>query len=553
MNKRFILLLVGLLAFMLVFAACRRDDDDEGDTPAVVEPGQPTPPPVAPPAATPVPTPPPAVATAQTHIEILVPSIAVSMDPIGSNDSASAEFSRLVYQTLFRLDYGTFAPFPTVLVENFEFDGPQILHLTIAQGITFQNGDPLTAHDVAFSLTEAGASLEMAIIFDVIDHAVAHNDTDVTLYLEIPFAPILSHLAHPGGSIRPMNFINANGLDYFRANPVGSGAFQLYEFVVGSHYTLHRFDNYSGDRTLIETITFRVVPESSVRVMEVAAGHADVGLGILPADRAAAEANPDLNTLVFDTMGVDLVWINCMPGDIHPIRDHNPLANPLVRQALNYAIDTEAIVNLVWLGVGAVSHTPLPPDAWGFTPVAPFTTDINRARELLTEAGYYPGGFHIEIWWNTPNAARQQAAEMIGFALTPLNITSDIVTLEWGEYLERGGNGEHDLMILGWTTVTGDADYGLYPLFHSANFGMPGNRSFWYSPELDALLEAGRRETNPVARAAIYAEVLQLLRANPPVIMLRSGGHVVVKNPRLRNVHMNPTLSHNWATAYFVD
>ena len=550
MKKRLILLLAALVAVILVVAACARD---EAPPPAPVD----TPPPAAAdPTPTPAPeavaTPPPAIATTQYDLVLLTGAIAVSMDPIGSNDSASAEFSRLVYQTLFRLDYGTFEPHPTVLVEDFWFDGPQILHLTIAEGITFHNGDPLTAHDVAFSLTAAGASVEMAIIFDIIDHAVAHNDTDVTLYLEIPFAPILAHLAHPGGSIRPMNYINTHGIDHFRANPVGSGAFQLVEFVVGSHYTLERFPNYSGTPTVIETITFRIVPESAVRVMEVAAGHADVGLGILPADRIAAQANPNLNTTVFDTMGVDLVWINCMPSHLHPRRDHNPLANPLVRQALNYAIDTEAIVNLVWLGVGAVAHTPLPPGAWGFTPVAPFTTDINRARQLLTEAGYYPRGFHIEIWWNTPNVMRQQAAEMIGFALRPLNITSDIITLEWGECLERGGRGEHDLMILGWTTVTGDADYGLYPLFHSSNFGMPGNRSFWHSPELDALLEAGRAETNPVARAQIYADALRLIRENPPVIMLRSGGQVVVKNPRLRNVQLNPTLSHNWATAYFV-
>ena len=502
--------------------------------------------------ATPVPTPPPAMAVAQSHIEILTPSIAVSMDPIGSNDSASAEFSRLVFQTLFRLDYATFAPFPTVLVENYEFDGPQTLRLTIREGITFQNGDRLTAHDVAFSLTEAGASAAMAIFFDVISHAVAHNDREVTLYLGIPFAPILHHLSHPGASIVPMNYIQRFGREHFRANPIGSGAHMLHEFVVGSHFTLVRFPNYSGHRSLIETITFRVVPEPSVRLMEVSAGNADVALGVHPADVAAARADPNVNLHVFDTMGIDLVWINSLPGHLHPRRDHNPLANPLVRQALNYAIDTETIISLVWQGVGAASHTALPPNAWGFAEQPPYTTDINRARELLRQAGYYPQGFHIEIWWNIPNVQRQQMAEMIGFALTPLNITANIIGLEWGEYLERGNAGEHDLMILGWSTVTGDADFGLFPLFHSSNFGAAGNRSFMYHPRLDFLLEQGRAVTNQERRLSVYAEALQIIRDYAPVIMLRSGGQAVAVNPRMRNFVLNPALHHNWATVYFV-
>ena len=546
MNKRIILLLVGLLALMTVFAACSNVEDDTGtdvvpqDVTATLTPE-------------PIVTPRVPTETAQTHIEILTGNNVFSMDPIGSNDQFTAEFSRLVYQTLFRLDYGTFAPYPTVLVEHYEFDGPQILHLTIAEGITFHNGDPLTAHDVSFSLTAAGASLEMAPIFDVIDHAVAHNDTEVTLYLEIPFAPILAHLAHPGGSIRPMNYIQTHGLEHFRANPVGSGAFQFVEFVAGNHWTMERFPYYSGIMPVIETITFRVVSEPPVRLMEVSAGNADVALFVAPELIARADADPNVNLMRRPSMGVDFVWINCMPGDVHPRRDHNPLANPLVRQALNYAVDTEAIVNLVFQGTGFVTQSALPPGAWGFAEQPPFTTDINRARELLTEAGYYPGGFHIEIWWNSPNTQLRRIAEMIGFSLAPLNIRSDIIALDWTSYLERSGAGEHDLMIIGWTTVTGDADYGLYPLFHSSNFGMPGNRSFWYSPELDALLEAGRAETNPVVREQIYADALRIIRENSPVIMLRGTETLVAVNSRMRNVVLNPTLSHNWATAYFVD
>ena len=542
MKKRWIVLLAALLVLTLAMTACRGDDDDgPGAVTETPAPATPTPAP-----ATPTPAPavvaPPAV-TAQTHLEILVGAIAVSMSPIGSNDSASAEFSRLVYQTLFRLDYDTFEPVME-LATSFSFVDAQTVNISVREGVTFHNGDPLTAHDVAFSLTAAGNSVEMAIIFDVIDRAVAHNDTDLTLYLNIPFAPIIAHLAHPGGSIVPMNLIETIGWDEFAQNPIGSGPWMLREFVPGSHYDLVRFEGYTGNMPALETIRFRVVPDASIRLIEVSSGTADVAIAIAPADIVGAEADPDVTLMRQPSMGIDIIWMNTQRPYLN---------NPLVRQAINYAFDTEAVVNLVFLGAGTVNHTALPHGAWGRVEQPPFTTDINRARELLTEAGYYPGGFSIEVWWNTPNAQRQQIAEMMQHALSPLNINVEVVTMEWGEYLERSGAGEHDMLILGWTTVTGDADYGLYPLFHSSNFGPPGNRGFLYHPELDRLLEEGRAEVNPVARAAIYAEILAILRQEAPIVMLRSGEALVAVNPNMRNMRLNPTLSHNWSTVYFVD
>ena len=551
MKKRLILLLVALVAVMLVVVACAADDpappaaDPAPPAQEAAAGGEVTEDPVAP------------EATVQTHLEVLVPSIAVSMDPVGSNDSASAEFSRLVYQTLFRLDYNTFEPL-FELATSYEFEGPQTLHLSIREGVTFHNGDPLTAHDVAFSLTRAGASVEMEIIFGIIDYAEAHNDTDLTLHLNIPFAPILRHLAHPGGGVVPMNHFNDVGEEAFRASPVGSGQFMFVDFVVGSHYDLARFDDYSGVMPVLETIRFRVVPEPSVRLIEVSDGTADVALGIAPADIVVAEADPNVNFMRRLSMGIDLIWFNTL--EEHPMRRNddgtyevNPLANPLVRQAINYAFDTEAVVANVFLGAGAINHTALPPGAFGFVEQPPFDTNLDRARELLEEAGF-ADGFETNIWWNAGNPQRETIAQMMQFALAPLGIDVTIETLEWGDYLQRSGEGrEHDMLILGWITVTGDGDYGLFPLFHSDNFGMPGNRGFLYSPELDALLLAGREELSEAGRLAIYAEALAYLRQNAPIVMLRSGEALVAVNPNLRNVVLNPTLSHNWGTAYFVD
>ena len=492
-------------------------------------------------AATPVPQEPVVpIVQAQTHLEVLVPTLAVSMDPIGSFDTASAEFARLVFQTLFRLDYDSFRPIPE-LATHYRFVDTQTLRITVREGVTFHNGDLLSAHDVAFSLNAAGTSAEMSPLFGMIETAVAHSESELTLYLGIPFAPILHHLAHPGASIVPMNHIGRVGRNAFAQSPVGSGAFEFVNIVVGEHYNLRRFNNYSGNLPTLETITFRVEPDPSVRLMRVSSGHADVAIGVAPFDLVAAEADSNVTLMRRKTMGVDFIWMNTS-------RPH--LNNPLVRQAINYAFDTEAVVNLVFHGLGEASHTALAPEVFGFSEQQPFTTDINRARELLMQAGYYPGGFNIEILWNIPNTQRQQMAYMLQHALRPLNINATVAGLEWGEYLHRIGAGEFDLIFLGRIAVTADADYGLYPMFHSGNFGAAGNFGFFHHPRLDALLEQGRAETNDARRLAVYSEALRIIRNYAPIMVLRSGEIAVAVNPNLSNVVLSPMLYHNWGTAF---
>ena len=267
-------------------------------------------------------------------------------------------------------------------------------------------------------------------------------------------------------------------------------------------------------------------------------------MAIAIADINVAETDPNVNLMRRATMGMDLIWMNTQRPHLNDWR---------VRQAINYAFDTEAVMNIVFMGAGRINHTPLPHGVFGFAEQPPFTFYPDRARELLQEAGFYPRGFDLEIWWNVPNAQRREVAEVMQFFLAPLNINVEVIGMEWGDYLQRSGDGEHDMMILGWTATTGDADDVLYPLFHSDNFGMPGNRGFLYNPELDRLIETGRTELDENRRKAIYAEALALLRHEAPIVMLRTGEALVAVSPNMRNMTLSPLLHHNWGTVYFVD
>jgi peptide/nickel transport system substrate-binding protein len=168
----------------------------------------------------------------------------------------------VVYSTLFRQDYVTFDTIPHLAV-NYEMRDPQTLFVEIQRGVTFHNGDPLTAHDVAFSLPRAAQSPDAAPILGMISHAEVIDNYSLTIHTHMPFAPLARHLAHPAASIVPMNLINQIGDEAFAQNPVGSGPFMFYDLVIGDQSVKVRFDDYWGTPTAIERLVYRVVPDPS--------------------------------------------------------------------------------------------------------------------------------------------------------------------------------------------------------------------------------------------------------------------------------------------------
>ena len=488
--------------------------------------------------------------TAQDTIRILSASMPVSLTPWGSNDSASSEVNKQIYSHLFVLDYNTFEVVPERGLAV-EWDQPDAMttNIRIREGVVFHNGQPLTAHDVAFSLRAGGESPHSEAFLGMIADAVAHDNYNLTVYTEMPFAPIIRHLAHTAAGIVPENVYTALGTDAFSDNPIGSGPFMFDSLHPGDRVELVGNPHYWGNVPVLERLIYQVVPDAGVRLAEVQAGTADIALAINPADVPVAEGSPYSQVIRRLNLSTTYIGFNATAPHI---------SNPLVRQAINYAVDSRAIVDMVFMGTNAPVDGPLAPIVWGFSPQEPFDVNLERARELLIEAGYNPnpgepGGFSTTIWYNIPNQQREQIAEMVAFTLASLNIQAEVVGMEWASYLQETEQGNHDMFILGWVSVTGDADYGLFPTFHSSNFGPGGNRTFWYFPALDALLEEGRSEVDPSRRLEIYAEAQRMIRDNAPWIFLAQGETLIAANPNLRGFVINPAGHHAYAPAWFAE
>jgi peptide/nickel transport system substrate-binding protein len=436
--------------------------------------------------------------------------------------------------------YDTFEVYENLAIEWSTPDA-YTTHLTLRPGVYFTDGSYLDAYAAAFSLNRAAGMGGIAAITGMIDHAVATGDYTLTVVTEVPFAPILRHLAHPAASIISMEHYLAVGDAGFRDHPVGSGMFKFEAWDLGDRITLVRNDDWWGELPLIETVTWRQVPDAATRLIEVSTGGADIALGIAAPDLAVADADPNVVLRRRITLGNDYIGMNATAPYLSDYR---------IRQAINYALNTDVIVNHVWMGLGTPARGPINSIVFGWAPVTPFPHDLDRARELLTEAGVYPQGFSTEIWWNIGNPMRMDVAEIVANQLAEVNINVTVHAMEWGTILERTEAGDSHMFIMGWTSVTGDADYGLFPLFHSSMHG-PNNRTFFGYAPLDALLDEARSELTPAGRQAIYAEAQEMIRNQAPWVFLRDGEEAIAVSPRLQGLIQNPGMHHNYGVVYF--
>jgi len=534
MTKRLLMLLSLLIVAILVMAACGGADD----------PAQPveTAPPATEAEATPTPEPeaPPEEPVGRTHLNVVTTNLAVSMDPVRSNDSASAQVNVQIYDRLFGMDYDTFEILPQLAVA-WNLPDAQTVEVELRRGVVFHNGQPMTARDVQWSIERAGASPHMAAVTSPIDTVTIVDDYNVIIHLEVPFAPILRHLAHSGTAIVPYGM----GEDELAEHPIGTGPWMFQELVIGDRLELVRNDNWWNTLPLLESITMRIVPDSPGRLLAVETGEADLALGLMPPDVGPAEMFDNVVMLRRPNLSTVYVGFNTVTY---------PFDNVLVRRAVNHAIDTQTIVNVVLHGTGAPAQGPISDIVFGFSPVGSLDFDLDLARALMAEAGY-PDGFDepVDIWWNVPNMVRSDISDIVQHSLREIGIEVNVHGLEWAtilEDLEDPGSG-WDMFVMGWVSLTGDADYGLFPLFHSSMYGGAGNRTFFSTPELDALLEAGRSELDETLRLDIYRQALEIIRDESPWIFINQGEELHAASPDLRGFIVNPGGHQNFSRIWF--
>ncbi len=458
-----------------------------------------------------------------------------SLDPQGANEQPGSRVSKQIYDTLFFQDEEMNVS--EGLAESYELlDDGMTLSLKLREGVTFHNGNAFTAEDVKFTIERAIASPDVTHIVSAIDpeKITIVDDYNMTIGMLYPFAPILSHLAHTATSIVDKETVEAAG-DSYGSSPVGTGPYTLVEWNVGDNIVLEANADYWGEGAKTENIIIRNIPEPETAMLELESGGVDIVYDIAASNIARFEGSEETSLVRSPNFSTTYIGFNAQK---------EPFNDPLVRQAINHAIDMSAIVENVYYGAGSQAKGPIGQMVWAYNDeLTGYEYDVEKAKELLAEAGY-PDGFSTTIMTNEGNQQRADVAIIVQSALKEIGIEVEIQTLEWTKYLETTENGEHDMFILGWVTVTGDPDYGLYPLFHSSTYGAAGNRTFWSTPEVDELLDEARTSNDPAVREANYKEVQQIVAEEAPWIFTWEGEDLTGVRSNIEGFVNNPAGHH---------
>ena len=475
-------------------------------------------------------------------IVVIIENSPPNLDPRVASDAQSQLIGELIFDSLVRKDEH-FNLKPSV-AESWEMPDPQTYRFHLRHGIHFHDGRPLLAKDAKWTLdTVRGGELETikGAAYKLVDRVEATDDFTLTIHTAEPYSPLLWNLSEGAFGIVPFG----SGKDFNR-NPIGSGPYRLVRSVPDSEVVLERNDDYWGNRPAIERIRFNVVPDGSTRALELRKGSADVAINSLTPDTVGVLQH-ERNLEVLRHPGTSLAYL------AFNLRD-SILQDVRVRQALAYAVDRGPMLHYLFRDFGRLADSVLPPEHWAFNPdVAHYPHDPAKANVLLDSAGRRRGKdgvrFHLTMKISTEETSGLIAA-VLQQQLRDVGIALDIRRFEFATLYSDVLKGSFQLYSLRWVGYSNQDPDIFEDAFHSASFPPKrANRGRYSNPEVDRLVEEGRRTVDQQRRKQIYAEVQSILARDLPYINLWYMDNVLVHSNRVANLQLGPSADYNFLTS----
>jgi peptide/nickel transport system substrate-binding protein len=394
----------------------------------------------------------------------------------------------------------------------------------------------LTSADVVYTF---GAFLDPQFVspfkgaYNVLESVTATDELTVVFRLKKPFAAFPIQLVQP-----PV--VPAGSADAMRTHPVGSGPYRFVEYATDDHVTLAANADYFGGKPANAGLVLKVVPDDTMRGLELRRGSVDVVVNDMLPD-IVHQLQQDGALQAQTTPGVDFSYMGVNLRD--PI-----LRDRRVRYAIGYAIDRQAIVDYLRRGLGRVATGLMPSQAPVYTSdVLQFTFDPARAMALLDEAGYPdPDGpgpavrMHLTLATSTNEEARLQCA-IIQEHLRRVGIDVEVRSSEFATFYQDVVRGRFQLFTLQWVGgALVDPDI-LRRVFHSTQTPPAGfNRGFYDNPEVDRLLDEASTALDEATRTRAYTEVQRLVAADAPYIPIWNKTNVMVAQRQLTGLRLGP-------------
>ncbi|MEX2534761.1 MAG: ABC transporter substrate-binding protein [Trueperaceae bacterium] len=476
---------------------------------------------------------------AQTGGEIIVGLVyePPALDPIHQQADATTALTVLMYQGLVYTDWDSDVQ-PLLATDWTVSDDGLTYTFNIREGVKFHDGSDLTAADVKYSydyLRDPSSGGAGSVYLNAIDEIVVVDDYTVEIRLSSPNSAILAGLDNKLSGIFPEGYWETpNAQAMLNQQSVGTGPFMLEEFLPNQSITLVRNPDYwQPGVPYLEAITFVSVPDGNSLLNGLRTERIDLSLLARPQDSEQLTGIDGLN------IEEQVSWVQ---KSIDLQAGAGVTANEQVRQAIALAIDKEQILQAAVQGYGAVIGL-MPAgmqDRWG-VPLDELPNqgpDIERAQELLTEAGY-PDGLDVKITtiigydWMTP------AAETLAAQLARVGINATIERQDLGVWINNwGARSFTDITFNDWGTIPDPS------LLFDAHFQMlPVGNDFrnWENEQATELLTLAKQATGYEERHEYYAQVQELMAESAPTVPLFSSYIVAVSQDYVRNYDQHPS------------
>lgn len=447
-------------------------------------------------------------------------------DPVRGPSGMSHVVIEQVYSTLMALDADA-KPYPE-LAESFQVsdDGLQYT-FKLRAGVTFHNGDELTAEDVKFSFDrlrakDSGYSYTAQV--ETIDTVDVVDKLTVRFKLTKRTGPFLVYMAFPGSSIVPKKLVES-GYD-LNAKPVGSGPFKFVSYEPRSVIKFDRNEKYFQEgKPYFDAMEYRIIPDITALTNAVASGEVNFSNEIPPKDWASMKTNAELKSQTLE--GSRYYWLI-------PNNTTKPLDNPKVRQAIGLAIDRSALVAGAFFGQAtAIRGGVIPEWNWGYADIKFFGEkgEVAKAKALLAEAGF-PNGFETSMTMASSFPPMMGMAPIIQANLAAIGIKAKINSMEIPRYWDEiWGPSKFDMTAMYWLSPLADPDD-----FVTNNYkrGMAVNVQKSGSAELDAILDEAKQAPSQDARKAIYKKMQEMSLEEMGIVPLVNGHLLIAHSKKLQ-------------------
>jgi peptide/nickel transport system substrate-binding protein len=442
-------------------------------------------------------------------------------DPGANNRTVPSNVYPNIFDALIHKDAaGTLEP---GLATAWEPAGETAWRLTLRDDVRWHDGEPFTAADVEFTIERIAQTPELArhVLFSHVTDVEVVNDHEVIIHTELPDPLMPLNLVSNGAQILPRHYVEGEGIDVAAVRPIGTGPYRFVEYRPDDRLVLEANDDYWRGEPRYREAVFRIIGENTTAVSELVTGGVHI-TAVNATDRERVEANPGTRLVAQPTNRVVHWTFN--------VRDGQVTADPLVREAIDYAIDSSVFVAVLEEGFGAPTRVRSSPvDSFG--PMQYYDTylyDPERAVELLQEAGYGPDELHITLMGANDAGDR---AELTAAMLEAVGIRVTVQLFESGVWSSRYWNVGQFTNMAAVGSSNSTFYYGNTLTDLVCPTGVHSMRSGWCHEEFSRLVTEANAELDDDRRQELLDQATEIvLEERPQIFMYNTVNFVGISN-----------------------